>query len=181
MYKDSTIELVSISRGDLPFLQQLYASTRADEVAAAGLLPAVAGAFLEQQFQRQHHHYQTQFPQAHFWLVHCQENPVGRFYLRHTPEHFHLIDISLLPAYRGRGIGRLLLTELLATADRQGLPIRLHANRDDTVFHWYQRLGFGITGSQGHYHAMCRMPSSPPASPPTGRLYRALSRQESHT
>lgn len=178
MLQDRTIELVSITPGDIPFLRQLYASTRAGEVTAAGLTPAAAGAFLEQQFQLQHHHYQTRFPQAHFWLLHYQGKAVGRLYLRHTPEHFHLIDISLLPAYRGRGIGRFLLTELLATADQQGLPIRLHANRDNTVFHWYQRLGFLITGSQGHYHAMRRSPSPLPGHTPAGQIYRALAQQE---
>jgi len=42
----------------LPFLAQLYASTRADELAVTGWTEAVKAAFLEQQFRAQHAHYQ---------------------------------------------------------------------------------------------------------------------------
>ena len=67
---------------DLALLREIYASTRAEEVAQTGWPPEQIAAFLTQQFEAQHAHYQKHFPSADFDLILSEAgDPVGRLYL----------------------------------------------------------------------------------------------------
>ena len=53
----------------------------------------------------------------------------------------HIGRMAVLPAWRRRGIGSALLRELVAIAQRQGMPqVHLHAQCQAEAF--YRRLGF---------------------------------------
>lgn len=139
----------------MPFLQTLYASTRADEMA---LLPhwteAEKAAFLQQQFRAQHTYYQAQFAQAQFELLLQEERPIGRRYIDRRTDEIRLIDIALLPAYRGQGLGSRLMEELLDEARQRRLPIRIHVEQYNPALRLYQRLGFRLLADRGVYYFM---------------------------
>jgi ribosomal protein S18 acetylase RimI-like enzyme len=140
---------------DEPFLAALYASTRAEEMALAGWDTATQQAFLWQQFQAQQAHYQAYFPQGQHQVVTLDGQPIGRIYLDRDEEHLHLLDIALLPALRGQGIGGALMAALLDEARAAGLPVTLHVYRfDHRVRAWYQRLGFALVSESGLYELM---------------------------
>jgi ribosomal protein S18 acetylase RimI-like enzyme len=60
------------------------------------------------------------------------------------------MDIALLPAYRGQGIGTRLLDALLAQA--QGAPVTLHVEPLNPAQRLYRRLGFRLLEDRGVYH-----------------------------
>jgi len=94
-----------IGNADLAFLSRVYASTRAEELAALDWADEHKAAFLEQQFQAQHAHYQQHYPDAD-WLVTMRDGEdIGRLYLERWPSQHRIIDIALLPAHRGHGLG----------------------------------------------------------------------------
>lgn len=144
-----------VTGDDEPFLFALYASTRAEELAMVDWGDAQKEQFLRQQFNAQQTHYQSYFPDGEHQIVTRDGSPVGRIYLEQTAEKIHLLDIALIPAYRGQGIGSALMHALLEKAGMAGLPITLHVYRfDESVYAWYQRLGFVTVGGSGLYYLM---------------------------
>lgn len=141
---------------DEPFLRQLYASTRAAEMQASGWPAERVTAFIAQQFALQHAHYHRHFPAAEFLLIEQAAHRVGRLYLQEQERHIQLIDIALLPQWRGQGIARRLLGDVLARADRGGKSVGLHVEQRNPVAAWYLRLGFVPVGGNGLYVAMQR-------------------------
>ena len=55
-----------------------------------------------------------------------------------------MIDIALLPEQRGRGIGTMLLEQLVGEARRAGKAVRLRVLRTNRALSLYRRLGFRV-------------------------------------
>jgi ribosomal protein S18 acetylase RimI-like enzyme len=149
-----------IAEHDLGFLRGLYASTRADEMAATHWPQEAQRQFLAQQFELQHWHYQAHFAGAEFLLLLWQGQPVGRLYWHAKGQggQATLVEISLLPAYRGRGVGSALLSVLAAQADLDGQSISLHVDPANPARRLYERFGFTAIAAPGGYLRMMRRP-----------------------
>lgn len=135
---------------DEGFLQALYASTRTD-LAALSLPDAAKAALLAQQYRSQTAHYRARFAAADFSLVLLDGAPVGRLIVARGRHELHLIDISLLPALQGRGIGTQLLAGLIAESDASARPIAAHVACSNPARAWYARLGFRSLADDGVY------------------------------
>ncbi|PYC20268.1 GNAT family N-acetyltransferase [Pseudomonas mosselii] len=134
---------------DLAFLRDLYGTTRAAEMALLPWPQTAIDAFLDQQFQAQHDHYQTHFADAGFFVIEAAGERIGRAYLQWTDNHVQFIDMALLPAWCGRGIGSRLLGQWLAQADADGFSAGLHVTPHNPALRLYQRLGFEVVGDTG--------------------------------
>ena len=152
------IHLQSASEDDLPFLQRVYASTRAEEMQLVPWSEEEKAAFLEMQFSAQHRHYHQHYADAAFDLILLDGDPVGRLYVQRKGGEIILIDIALLPKYRKRGIGGRLLLDLLDEAAAAGRPIRLHVEHENPARAWYWRLGFRDVEDRGVYIFMEWLP-----------------------
>lgn len=141
---------------DQAFLRALYGTTRAAETATLPWAPAVVEHFLDEQCHAQHTHYQAQFPDACFAIIETLSERIGRAYLHWADQHLHIIDMALLPAWQGRGIGTRLLEQWLAQADRQGLSAGLHVALHNPALRLYQRSGFTVVDDNGLYLKMRR-------------------------
>jgi ribosomal protein S18 acetylase RimI-like enzyme len=62
-----------------------------------------------------------------------------------TPE----LSIALFPAFRGKGIGTLLLTALLAQAAKHFSAVSLSVSTDNAARRLYERFGFVAVGLDG--------------------------------
>ncbi len=102
---------------DLPFLEELYASTRQNELAQVPWSADEKRGFLRWQFVNQHQYYQQYYPHCEFLIVERTGadgvERLGRLYVDRWPDQIRLVDISLTPEFRGRGIGRMLMEEIL--------------------------------------------------------------------
>lgn len=128
---------------DLPSLAGLYADTRAEEMAALPWPAAVRQAFLDQQFALQHQHYLTHNGGADFLVIEHGGRLIGRYYLDRGEREDLVVDISLLAAWRGRGIGTALLVDSQAQAAAAGRGLWLHVLRwNEAAKRLYGRLGF---------------------------------------
>jgi len=148
------IQFRSVQPADREFLYQVYASTRREEVAAAQWSPADTEAFLRMQFQAQDIYYHDQFPNARFDLILLAGTPVGRLYREWRADELRIIDIALLPDYRGNGIGTALLRDLCAEAAQRQLPVRIHVEMFNPARRLYERLGFQPVQQNGLYLLM---------------------------
>jgi ribosomal protein S18 acetylase RimI-like enzyme len=80
--------------------------------------------------------------------------PIGRLYLHRRPEDLRIMDIALLPEHRGRGIGGLLIGELLDEARAAGHSVSIHVEIYNPAMRLYERLGFKQIDTYGVYHLM---------------------------
>lgn len=140
-----------IRNADMDFLCALYASTRAEEMAQVPWSDAERAEFLAMQFEAQHSHYMRQYPHAAFWLVVKGDRPVGRLYLDEWEDEFRLIDIALMPEHRGRGLGTLLLEDVMEAASVRGKVVRIHVEKNNPARTLYARLGYRQIEDKGVY------------------------------
>jgi ribosomal protein S18 acetylase RimI-like enzyme len=150
---------------DLPWLRDLYASTRSAELAAVPWPQAAKRAFLDQQFALQHAHYLRHFADANFLIVETAQAPLGRLYLQRGAAQHVLVDISLLPAWRGQGVGTALIAQAQALTAAAGCPLSLHVlHANPAAQRLYAQLGFvagnaSETHLQMHWRAACAAPT----------------------
>ena len=109
----ASIALRRATGEDLPFLRRVYASTRAEELALVNWTDSQREAFVHMQFDAQHRHYHEQRPDADYLVILCDGQPAGRLYVAREADAIHVIDISLLSEFRGRGIGTYLFGGLI--------------------------------------------------------------------
>lgn len=139
------------TEADRPFLWQVYASTRTEELAQVAWPKEHKQAFLDQQFNAQDTYYHTYYPTAQFMVIEQNGAPVGRLYLAEWPGEIRIMDIALLPAFRGRGWGTALLQDVLAQAQARGLAVSIHVEKFNPAYRLYTRLGFRPVGEHGIY------------------------------
>jgi len=159
------IAMRPVTEADLLFLASLYASTRAEEVAATGWPPEMQRAFLDQQHRAQHQHYRSAYPDAEWLIVEKDSAPLGRICLAERDSELLLIDISLVPEQRGAGLGGALLADLMALAAAKDKRIGLHVERSNRAAELYRRLGFAIVEDLGVYLRMEWSPGASPSAP----------------
>ncbi|RHW20028.1 GNAT family N-acetyltransferase [Pseudomonas jilinensis] len=153
-----SVQLRPVQPDDEEQLAQIYASTRQQELAVTGWPQAQIDAFLRQQFTAQQRHYSTYYPDARHDLLLLEQAVIGRLYVERTSQRLHVIDISLLPDWRGRGIGGQLLAQLLAEADSRAQVTSIHVERHNPALRLYQRLGFQLCEDKGIYLMLERQP-----------------------
>jgi GNAT superfamily N-acetyltransferase len=135
---------------DEPFLLRLYASTRAD-IAVLALGEREKAELVRMQYTAQRRHYDSHFAGAEHSIVLIAGTPAGRLYLHRAPDEHRVVDLSLLPEYRGRGFGSRLLEEILDGARRARAPVRLHVEHHSPARRLYDRLGFvPVSESDSH-------------------------------
>jgi ribosomal protein S18 acetylase RimI-like enzyme len=69
-----------------------------------------------------------------------------------TPE----LSISVMPGYRGRGIGTRMLIALFAQLNGQAEQISLSVNRANPAYRLYKRLGFEVITADDDHVVMLR-------------------------
>jgi GNAT superfamily N-acetyltransferase len=145
--------------GDLAFLGELYASTRREEVAQTGWTVAQIEAFLASQFEAQHRYYRDHYASAEFLVILSESGEeIGRLYLDEWEEEFRIVDIALLPAWRGKGIGSRILQEVISRARKKGKAVSIHVEQFNPAMSLYKRLGFENVSEDGVYYLMTLTP-----------------------
>ncbi|HYV48347.1 MAG TPA: GNAT family N-acetyltransferase [Myxococcaceae bacterium] len=139
---------------DDAFLFALYASTRAEELDAWGLVGPQREGFLRMQYLAQQQHYRAQLPRADHRIILLGGAPAGRLLVDRRQDELRLADIALLPEHRARGLGTRLVRALLKEARAAGLPVRLHALQGSRAAALYERLGFTARAAGGPYVLM---------------------------
>jgi len=148
------VQLREATAADHEFLYRVYASTREQELAATRWAPAQVEAFLRMQSGAQESDYRFRFPASAWQVVMVGGVPAGRLFVDRSPAAIRLVDIALLPEFRGAGVGTLLINQVLAEAAAAGLPVHLQVLAWSPVRHHYLDLGFVDTDDDGVYVAM---------------------------
>lgn len=155
----SSYRLRPIVDADLPFLRQVYTSTRQTEMELIDWSEERKAQFLDMQFEAQHRHYQQHYGDAEFSIIEVEAQDAGRLYRLDTPGECRIVDISLLPAFRNRGIGSAILDRLIEEARARGASVTIHVEKSNPAMSLYRRLGFQAVRDAGVYLLMERLPA----------------------
>lgn len=135
----------------------IYASTRADELALTCWSDAQREAFIQQQHLAQQRHYRQHFPGSICQLILVGDAVAGRLWVDARPDRLHVLDITLLPGWRGQGLGTRCLHALSHEADEAGQHLSIQVEIHNPARRLYERLGFVPEGEpQGLYQPMLR-------------------------
>jgi len=143
---------------DEPFLLNLFATTRSDELAFMNLDENQKQAFVAMQFKAQSGQYAMGYPHAQNSIILWNDDPIGRLLLDRGELEFTLVDVALLPAHRGTGIGTCIIQDILKEAAAARKPVRLHVLTSSVAKRLYERLGFSRVGGDAVYFEMRWVP-----------------------
>jgi len=140
---------------DMLLLQHIYATSRDYEMGYYGFSEPYLTYFLTDQFLIQHHQYMNA-PKAKFYIVETlSREPLGRFYVRNMIySEIRVMDIAILPANRGRGIGKALFQKTMDQAKTTGKRVSIHVEKQNPAHGFYEKLGFGFVHVDGIYDLM---------------------------
>jgi ribosomal protein S18 acetylase RimI-like enzyme len=145
------VTLRPVGDDDEAFLRALYATTRA---AGLRMLPTeMQATFADSQYDLQRRHYLVHHPGATWSVVELDGRAVGRFVVDRTVEPWLLVDISIHPDDRNRGIGTRLITDLRDQAFCEGNKVALTVwSNNHGAKSLYGRLGFSpLTWGDGEH------------------------------
>ncbi|HEV2828464.1 MAG TPA: GNAT family N-acetyltransferase [Pyrinomonadaceae bacterium] len=159
----SAITLRPVVAADEPLLLELYASTRAAEMAMVPWTREQQEAFVRMQFDAQLAHYKKIQPDANHDIIMSNGRPVGRLYVARTKEHIEIMDITVLPQERNGGIGSSLIRDLMKEAE-SSRPLRIYVENFNPSLRLFERLGFKAVEEDGFMLLMAWVPNRPPPS-----------------
>jgi ribosomal protein S18 acetylase RimI-like enzyme len=139
---------------DLTFLMQVFAASRADELALVPWTEEQKRGFLNHQFGAQRKHYYAYFPDTAFDVIELNGKPIGRLYLDERETRVHVIDIALMPGSRDSGIGTALLIAIQDYARARGKGVDIFVERMNPAKSLYDRLGFKVVREEDVYLEM---------------------------
>ena len=132
---------------DLPFLRALRAQSMREHLENSGLAydEAAQAARIPDRFDCAR-------------IVVCDGADVGLFKVCREGSPWELIQIQLLPAAQGRGLGAALIRELLADAAAAGVGVELSVLKANPAQRLYARLGFRPVGEEERAYTLRWMP-----------------------
>ena len=140
---------------DEPFLVEVYASTRLNELEGLGWDDSQKQAFIKMQFIAR----ERTYPRAGNQIILLEGRAVGRILIDRSETSICLVDIALLTEYRNSRIGSRLIQDLIQEATAAGKPIKLHVLASSPAVRLYERLGFFRSGDEGPYVEMKWIPA----------------------
>src|SRR6218665_223041 len=114
---------------DFDFIEALYFSTRDEELALSNWTDEQKHVFLKQQHHAQHHHYTTYYPNAERLILELDGKSVGRLYVDAWTRELRVVDISLIPAARGNGLGEAILPHPIEWATGMDKGVSIHVEK----------------------------------------------------
>ena len=141
----------------------MFAAWRGLEFASAGCSDSQVELLLRLQFQSQQREYAARFPDSSPSIILAGGRQVGAVHFARSEQEYRIVEIAILPEYRNRKIGTLILQEFLEEADRHGKPVFVSvAKLNSGSIHFHINLGFKICGDDGVYLQMEFQSSSAP-------------------
>jgi GNAT superfamily N-acetyltransferase len=155
---NNSLKLRSISPTDLEQLCEIYGSTREEELKRVPHWSEnQKKEFIHQQFTAQHEYYQQNYKGGGFYIIEYDEKVAGRLYLQENFQNngVRIIDITILPHFQKKGIGRTLLNDILLKAIKLNQPVTIHVENFNPAMHFYNKLGFKkISETNDVYHLL---------------------------
>lgn len=132
---------------DVPFLFELRKATMTEHLARVG----EPSDDTEHRARLMH-----RFDTAH--VICIDGEPAGLLKAHRTGAEWVVVQLQIVPALQGRGIGERALQWVLRAAQADALPVTLKVLKGNPARRLYERLGFEIAGEDNRQFYMTRSP-----------------------
>ncbi len=148
-----TVSLRPENAADEAFLHRLVTEFSAEQLGAAAWPEPFRTRLLDMQYFARRDVIRTDYPNAASSIVTVDGADAGWLVTARLENEVRVIDILLLPEYRGRGAGTAVIRQVIEAAG--GLPVRLSVDANNRcAIRLYERLGFRRTGGDAVQHEM---------------------------
>jgi ribosomal protein S18 acetylase RimI-like enzyme len=158
--KETSIETRPVTSEDRDFLIKVYEAARAIELSMVPWDAAMKRAFVEHQFDAQLLYYATEYPDARHDVITLSVTGehVGRIYVNRTPDQIAILDITVLPEFRRRGIGSAVIGELIREAEVSRRAVRVYVETFNPSQKFFLSRGFAVENDDGFNLRLVRRP-----------------------
>ncbi len=94
--------------------------------------------------ERQHFH--ESFTLSGTSIISADGNDIGWMTVGRHADHIYLNEITIVAPWQGKGIGTILISELIEEARDRAVAVRLSTAKINPARRLYERLGFHIIG-----------------------------------
>ena len=143
-----------VTAEDATFLRQVYTSSRGDDLRELGWDEARIDEFLQMQYEAQRAFDGNDYAQAADEVILYSGERAGRLLIDSRESEIRCVDLALLPEFRNRGLGTLLVRKLQQQAAAANKPLRLQVIRYSRAVSLFERLGFVRTSETGSHYQM---------------------------
>jgi ribosomal protein S18 acetylase RimI-like enzyme len=127
---------------DTGFLENLYRASRDDLRLIEGEDDFIEEIIL-MQYRAQTQGYGQTHPNAMYFIVEKLDERIGRIIVDFGHNEVRLVDITLIPAARGKGFGNVIIKALQQAAQQTRTPLTLSVHHGNPLAkRLYQSLGF---------------------------------------
>lgn len=127
---------------DGTFLLRLFRESQQGLIAMLG---TAAEPLIEMQYRGRMMTYGAQYPEAVDSILLGEDGtPAGRLLVDRKPDCWRVVDIAVLAAHRGRGLGTRALSECQRQAAAVGAGMGLQVTPENPARRLYERLGFRV-------------------------------------
>lgn len=149
------LELRVAAPSDDPFLRRLYLAVREPELKPFGWSNEQMAMFCDMQYQYRQSSSMLYGADLVTSIAEVGGLPIGRMDASTAVEQWRLVNIELMPAWRGQGVGRYLLEEfLLSQARQRRVNVHLSVACGSAARRLYERCGFVLDASDGMHDRM---------------------------
>ena len=127
-----TVSLVPVAETDFEQLADLRVAAMHESLERLGRFDP----------ERARERLRNSFSPEHTRFIFHEDEVVGFCAARPTADGLQLDHLYVHPDHQNRGIGAVVLSEILEEADRAGQSVRVGALRDSPSNRFYQRYGF---------------------------------------
>lgn len=148
------ISFKDVEERDGEFIEKVYRSTREKELNLTGWPEDQKHRFIIMQSMAQLVDFKRNYKGTNYRIILYKKKPAGRLYLWETNSEVWVIDISLLPEFRGKGIGRSILSDIIERSRKKNKTVALHVALGNPARRLYERLGFKKVGATATHDCM---------------------------
>lgn len=134
---------------DSMLLFELYASSRAEELSRSGWVTPQQRSFFRMQAQNQERYFLRHYDHLDRRTVCINGFSAGRLLVDRPSHAITVVDLAILPAFRGRGIGSLLIRALLEEATEKDLPVHVDLPKHSEMLTRCEQMGFRYSEDLG--------------------------------
>lgn len=93
-----------------------------------------------------------QFDKAH--IIFLDNQPIGLLKIDKADTNIDILQLQIDPSQQGKGLGRIILTDILNEASETGKTASLSVLKTNKAQHLYSSLGFKIVSEDEHSYFM---------------------------